>query len=87
MNSFDPLLSLSVIDELNLSKYLTKVFDEKVIENKEEALKTNMEKLKSYADIIEKSLNENYIGAIVNEEKLRENSKYFKEIIPLNKNN
>ena len=87
MNSFDPLLSLSVIDELNLSKYLTKVFDEKVIENKEEALNTNMEKLKSYADIIEKALNENYIGAIGNEEKLRENSKYFKEIIPLNKNN
>lgn len=68
MNSFDPLLSLSVIDELNLSKYLTKVFDEKVIENKEEALKTNMEKLKSYADIIEKALNENHIGAIGNEE-------------------
>ncbi len=87
MNSFDPLLSLSAIDALNLTKYLTGLTDTKIIENKKEALNTTLEKLKSYADIIEKAIKENYIGAIGNEEKLRENSKYFKEIIPLNKNN
>ncbi|WP_071025472.1 insulinase family protein [Peptoniphilus raoultii] len=84
MNAFDPLLTVSVIDELNLAKKLTNVWDGDIIKNKDEALSTNLEKLKSYADVIEKALAENYISALGSEEKLKENQKFLKDLRPLN---
>ena len=83
MNSFDPLLSPSLKGNINLSRYISGITEESIEKIKKEAIATNVDKLKSYAPILKKAMDENYICAIGGEEKIKEDSGLFKEILNL----
>lgn len=80
MNTFDPLLSPEQIGELNLARYITNLSTEDVKKSKEEALNTNVEKLRSFGEVIDKAMKKNYLAVIGSESKIRENEELFKEI-------
>lgn len=80
MNTFDPLLSPEQIGELNLARYITNLSIEDVKKSKEEALNTNVEKLRAFGEVIDKAMKKNYLAVIGSESKIRENEELFKKI-------
>lgn len=80
MNTFDPLLSPEDIGELNLSRFISNLSHEDVIKSKEEALNTNVEKLRAFGEVIEKAMNKNYLAVVGSASKIKENEELFKEI-------
>ncbi len=83
INTFDPNLSPQDKGELAMSRYITGLTEEEVEKNKEECLKTTLEELKEYAEVIEKVMEKEYICVIGNEEKIMEHKELFGEIMPL----
>ena len=83
INTFDPNLSPQDKGELAMSRYITGLTEEEVEKNKEECLKTTLEDLKSYAEVLEKVMEKEYICVIGNEEKIMEHKELFGEIMPL----
>ncbi len=83
INTFDPNLSPQDKGELAMSRYITGLTEEEVENNKEECLKTTLEELKEYAEVIEKVMEKEYICVIGNEEKIMEHKELFGEIMPL----
>lgn len=83
INTFDPNLSPQDKGELAMSRYITGLTEEEVEKNKEECLKTTLEDLKNYAEVIEKVMEKEYICVIGNEEKIMEHKELFGEIMPL----
>ncbi|MGI5948906.1 insulinase family protein [Peptoniphilus sp.] len=80
MNTFDPLLSPEQIGDLNLARYITNLTSSDVKKSKEEALNTNLEKLRAFGEVIDKAMKKNYLAVIGSESKIRENEELFKEI-------
>ena len=66
-----------------MSRYVTDLTEEEVAKNKEECLKTTLEDLKNYAEVVEKVMEKEYICVIGNEEKIMEHKELFGEIMPL----
>ncbi len=83
INTFDPNLSPQDKGELAMSRYVTDLTEEEVAKNKEECLKTTLEDLKNYAEVVEKVMEKEYICVIGNEEKIMEHKELFGEIMPL----
>lgn len=83
INTFDPNLSPQDKGELAMSRYITGLTEEEVEKNKEECLKTTLEELKEYAEVIEKVMEKEYICVIGNEEKIMKHKELFGEIMPL----
>lgn len=83
INTFDPNLSPQDKGELAMSRYITGLTEEEVEKNKEECLKTTLEELKEYAEVLEKVMEKEYICVIGNEEKIMEHKELFGEIMPL----
>ena len=83
INTFDPNLSPQDKGELAMSRYVTDLTEEEVAKNKEECLKTTLKDLKSYAEVVEKVMEKEYICVIGNEEKIMEHKELFGEIMPL----
>lgn len=83
MNSFDPLLSPALRGSINLSRYITGMTEENIERTKKQAINTTLDDLKSFAPVLKKAMEENYICVIGGEEKINENKELFKKIIPL----
>ena len=83
INTFDPNLSPQDKGELAMSRYITGLTEEEVEKNKEECLKTTLEDLKNYAEVVEKVMEKEYICVIGNEEKIMKHKELFGEIMPL----
>lgn len=83
MNAFDPMLSPAAKGDLNLTRYISNITEDKMSEFKNQALNTTVEQLKSYAPILKESMEKNYLCVIGGEEIIKENSKLFNEIINL----
>ncbi|EFI41530.1 insulinase family protein [Peptoniphilus sp. oral taxon 386] len=85
VNSFDPLLSPSAKGDINLVRYLSNITEEKLSKHKKEALSATLEDLKKFAPLIKKAMDKNYLCVIGGEEKIKEHSDLFNEIINLKK--
>lgn len=83
MNSFDPLLTPDLIGSLALARYITGSSYELLERQKQEALSTTVEELRSYGSLLEELMKQNYICVIGNEEDIRENGSLFHDIISL----
>lgn len=83
MNSFDPLISPAQIGDLNLSRTITGLEISDIQESKDQALNTNLDKLKKFAATIDVAMKKNYFAVLGSEEEIKKNSKLFKEIISL----
>ncbi|MBU5668791.1 insulinase family protein [Peptoniphilus sp. MSJ-1] len=80
LNAFDPLLSPAQVGDINLSRYITGLKEEDLEKSKKEALATSIDGLKSYADIFDKAMNENYFAALGSEKIIKDSQKIFKEV-------
>lgn len=80
LNAFDPLLSPAQIGDVNLSRYITGLSEEDLEKSKREALATNIDGLKSYADVFDKAMDKNFFAALGSEKIIKEEKEIFKEM-------
>lgn len=83
--SYDPNLAPEDKGLVSGLRYIRGIEISEIKKKKAEALATNLEKLKSYADLIEKVMNKNYLGVIGNKNIIEENKNIFKNIKSLKK--
>lgn len=80
MNSFDPHLPPHSLGLLDFKRYLNGVTKEKVMEWKEEALKTNLASLKEKSSLLKEIMKQDYLCVIGNEEEIQKNKEKFTSI-------
>ena len=85
MKSFDPLLTIRIKAGLSLSRYISNVKYETLDKYLNQAINTNLEKLKSYSKPLSDAMSENYLVTLGNEKNINENKNLFKNIIKLKK--
>ncbi|OLS03817.1 insulinase family protein [Tissierella creatinophila] len=85
MNKLDPPLTASQKGQIGLSRYITHLEYGDVKKQMEEVLSTTEEQIKSYAKLLEKIMQQNYLCVFGNETKIKQNKDVFLNLVPLKK--
>lgn len=85
MNSFDPVQTPEDKGMSDLMRYISKTSVSDIEKLKEEALNTNLDKLKALAPLIKGAMESDYLTVIGNENIIKENSNLFNNITSLKK--
>lgn len=83
MSAFDPLLTVKNKSGLALSRYINNASYEDLDRLLNEALNTDLETLKSYADVLDKAMKGDYLCVLGNEETIKKDSDLFNNLIKL----
>lgn len=84
INAVDVPLTPQLKGSIAAKNYLCGLTYEERAKSRHEILKTTIEDIRGYADMMEKCLAEDIICVFANEEKLKENDRLFKKIIKIN---
>lgn len=80
MNSFDPHMAPEALGLVDFKRYLNGLTRDQVLQWKNQALSTDLDTLKSKADLLDKVMKENYLCVIGNEEMIRDKKDLFHAI-------
>lgn len=83
MSVFDPVLTTKIKSEIALNRYFSKVKYEDLNRALNEALDTDLQKLKSYSVALKNAMSLNYLTVLGNEKIISENKSLFNKITKL----
>ncbi len=83
MSCFDPLLTTRLKASLSLNRYINKVDYKDLDELLNQALSTDLEKIKQLSEPLTKAMKENYLCVLGNENVINDNKDMFNNIIRL----
>lgn len=84
--SFDPVIDASELGEVMLARYISGITKQDIEERLHEAMATTLDDLRSYADLFDRLMQENYLCVYGNAEEIKKEEQLFIEIRPLKKN-
>jgi len=85
ISRIDPATTPHMKGEIATSRFISHVSQEDVQKNRDEILNTRVKDIKDCADILENTMKENYMCALGNENKIRENQELFNNLVQLKK--
>jgi hypothetical protein len=85
ISRMDPATTPHMKGQIATSRFISNVTQEDVQKNRDEILSTRVKDIKDCVDILESTMKENYVCALGNENKLRENQDLFNNLVQLKK--
>jgi len=85
ISRIDPATTPHMKGQIATSRFISNVTQEDVQKNRDEILSTRVKDIKDSVDILESTMKENYVCALGNENKLRENQDLFNNLVQLKK--
>jgi len=85
ISRIDPATTPHMKGQIATSRYISNVSQDDVQKNRDEILGTRVKDIKNAADLLKGSMEENYMCALGNENKLRENQDLFNKLVQLKK--
>ncbi|MCF6464867.1 insulinase family protein [Clostridium sp. Cult2] len=85
ISQLDPATTPHMKGQIATNRYISKVTQEDVQKTRDEALTTNLEKIKSFGPLIDKTMKEDYLCVLGNENRIKENEKLFNKLVQLKK--
>ncbi len=85
ISRIDPATTPHMKGQIATSRFISNVTQEDVQKNRDEILSTRVKDIKDCVDILESTMKENYVCALGNENKLRENQDLFNSLVQLKK--
>lgn len=85
ISRIDPATTPHMKGQIATSRFISNLTQEDIQRNRDEILSTRVKDIKNCIDILESSMKQNYICALGNENKIRENRELFNNLVQLNK--
>lgn len=85
MSRLDPALTPHMKGQIATIRYISNISQEEVQKTRDEVLSTKLEDIRALSPILEDTMKQDYLCVLGNENKIRENSEVFKNIVKLKK--